>query len=86
MNTLPFSPERPLPPVRPCVQCVHFAASDKTCRVYGNVNVIDGSIMYAAACVVRPNLCREKYFKPVDSSDAFLADKHIIDVKKENVN
>ena len=63
MFTVPFTPERPLLPVRPCVKCAHFIAADKTCRLYGNANVVDGSVRYAAASVVRPSMCMEKHYE-----------------------
>ena len=53
MNSLPFSPEKPLLNVKLCKNCTHFQKAQKTCALYGRLNLIDGAIEYAAASVIR---------------------------------
>ena len=44
MNSLPFSPEKPLLNVKLCKNCTHFQKAQKTCALYGRLNLIDGAI------------------------------------------
>ena len=63
MNSLPFSPEKPLLNVKLCKNCTHCQKAQKTCALYGRLNLIDGAIEYAAASVIRDKFCRDKYYE-----------------------
>jgi hypothetical protein len=57
-----FSPEIPLSNVKLCKQCTHFQKAHSACTLFGRINLIDGSIDYAAASTIRDKFCREKYY------------------------
>ena len=57
-----FCPEKPIHNVKLCKNCAHFQPAQKTCALYGRMNVIDGAIEFAAASTVRDKFCKERYF------------------------
>lgn len=49
--------------VRPklCRDCQHFVKSDSTCRLFGTVDTVDGTIDYLPARVARDFYCKDMY-------------------------
>lgn len=66
MPLIPFSPEAPLLPTKLCMKCAHYippkmgttATGRGQCRLYGNVDVIDGSVTYADVRTIRQQFCK----------------------------
>ena len=70
MLSVPFSPLRPLQVPKLCKKCAHFQKpvdDDKpltagVCTLFGMVNLVDGTLSYAAVTTVRENMCRNAQF------------------------
>jgi len=69
MPLVPFSPEKPVQSnVKLCVTCAHYippklASSTRgQCRLFGMMDVIDGTITYSDVRTIREQYCKGAHF------------------------
>jgi hypothetical protein len=48
-----FHPEKSIQSVKLCKNCRYFVSSGQRCKLFGNVNVVDGSVQYNYAHIER---------------------------------
>lgn len=75
MPSIHFSPEAPLnvSKLKLCVKCKHFippvAKPQKGhCRLYGNADVIDGTVKHADVWVTREQYCKGVHYEEKSST------------------
>lgn len=75
---LTFDPTKPLPPkLQLCVHCKYFVPPQPPvmklakCRQYGEVDLVDGSVTFAAVAVVRESYCKGHYYVEKRDRDVF---------------
>ena len=73
MPLVPFSPEKPVQSnVALCIKCAHYippkiAATRGQCRLFGMMDVIDGSITYSDVRTIREQYCKGVHFKELST-------------------
>ena len=73
MSLVPFSPNKPVQSsVKLCVKCAHYippkiAATRGQCRLFGMMDVIDGSITYSNVQTIREQYCKGVQFKELST-------------------